>query len=106
MGLPLNLDAASFDQLIGNDAVQLIDVRNRDELPRVDDLHALCIPMNELKKSAHLLDRNKTIILFCHSGIRTLEALDIIQEEFHMNNVCHLKGGLMQWMAYQARKNF
>ena len=102
MDLPWNLDAASFDQLIGNDAVQLIDVRNRDELPRVDELNALCIPMNELKNAAHLLDRDKTIILFCHSGIRTLEALDILQEEFHLTHVCHLKGGLIQWLAYKS----
>lgn len=98
------IDAVEFDQLIHREDVQLIDIRNEDELPRVDELNALRIPLLSLKKDAERLDQTKRIVLFCHSGMRTQSALEILQDELHFNNVSHLKGGIIQWIHFKSKQ--
>ncbi len=98
------LTAEEFDLLVHQKNVQLIDIRNEDELPKISELNALQIPLTILKNNIHQLDKEKKIILFCHSGIRTQTALDILHDEFQMNNVSHLKGGIIKWLDYKATK--
>lgn len=98
------IDAEEFDQLTHREDVQLIDIRNEDEMPRVDELNALQIPLLSLKHEATHLDKTKRIVLFCHSGMRTQTALEILQDELHFNNVSHLKGGIIQWLHYKSKQ--
>ena len=98
------ISAEEFDALLNRNDVQLIDIRNRDERPHVDELNALRIPLSELKHQIDKLEKEKQIVLFCHAGIRTLEALDILQDEFHVSNVSHLKGGIIRWLEYKSNK--
>lgn len=98
------ISAEEFDVLRNRTDVQLIDIRNKDEQPHVDELNAMRIPLSELKFHIDLLKKEKQIILFCHSGIRTLDALDILQDECQLNNVSHLKGGIIKWLDYKSNK--
>ena len=98
------ISAEEFDALRNRTDVQLIDIRNKDEQPHVDELNAMRIPLSELKLHIDLLKKEKQIILFCHSGIRTLDALDILQDECQLNNVSHLKGGIIKWLDYKSNK--
>jgi len=84
--------------------VQLIDIRNKDEQPHVDELNAIRIPLSELKHNIDLFEKEKKIILFCHSGIRTSDALDILQDEYQFNNISHLKGGIVRWLEFKSNK--
>jgi adenylyltransferase/sulfurtransferase len=98
------IDAAEFEYLLTTKNIQLIDIRNRDELPKLDELQALRIPINELEQHIEKIDKEKKVILFCHSGHRTQIALEVLQEEYQMKNVCHLKGGLLRWIDYKSTK--
>ncbi len=98
------ISASEFDDMLGRNNIQLIDIRNEYELPKVDELNALRIPLTELKEQVHRLEKEKQIILFCHSGLRTQTALDILHEEFHLSNVSHLKGGIIKWLDYKSNK--
>ena len=95
------ISAREFDELVGK-GVQIIDIRNEDELPEVSELNAIKIPLPSLRENIAQLDPEKKIILFCHSGIRTQTALDMLEDEFHMTNVAHLKGGIIKWLDYKS----
>jgi molybdopterin/thiamine biosynthesis adenylyltransferase/rhodanese-related sulfurtransferase len=93
-----------FDSLIESNNVQIIDIRNEHELPKVEELNAFQIPLSSLKNNIELLEKEKQIVLFCHSGIRTQTALELLQDEFHMSNVSHLEGGIVKWLDYKSKK--
>jgi len=44
------------------------------------------------------LDRNKTYLIYCHSGARSGEALDIM-EELDFQEAYSISGGITAWQA-------
>jgi adenylyltransferase/sulfurtransferase len=101
--IPTELSAQEFDDLINTKDVLLVDIRNPSELPRVDQLNALQIPMHTLSQQAEVLfESDKHIVLFCHSGIRTQAAMELLREEYYLQHVSHLRGGIIRWIDYKA----
>ena len=94
----IDLNVEEFIGKINNPMVQLIDVRNEIEIPKVD-FKCIQIPLPILKENIHLLNKEKEIVLFCHIGVRSLEALELLQDEFDFKHVCHLKGGIMKYFS-------
>jgi adenylyltransferase/sulfurtransferase len=93
-----DLTVEEFIEKINNPLVQLIDVRNETELPKVD-FNCTKIPLPTLKENIHLLNKEKEIVLFCHAGIRSLEAAERLQDEFDFQQVSHLKGGIVKYFS-------
>ncbi len=91
------LTQKEFLQKIDAGNVQVIDVRNVGEMPVVDFFQCENIPLHDLLEHPEKIDSRKTVLLFCHAGIRSQIALDFLLEEYKMNNVFHLKGGLLKW---------
>ncbi len=60
--------------------IQFIDVRERDEVPKVDSKNSIQIPMNELKNRKDELDLTATLVLYCASGIRSKKAVILLQQ--------------------------
>ncbi len=53
------------------------------------------IPLGELKKSLAILDKNKPVVILCHSGGRSLQAAGILlQNEF--KEVYNVSKGIMR----------
>jgi molybdopterin/thiamine biosynthesis adenylyltransferase/rhodanese-related sulfurtransferase len=94
----IDLGVEEFIGKINNPLVQLIDVRNEIEIPKVD-FKCIQIPLPILKENIHLLNKEKEIVLFCHIGVRSLEALELLQDEFGFQHVSHLKGGIMKYFS-------
>jgi len=94
----IDLNVEEFIEKINNPLVQLIDVRNETELPKVD-FKCTQIPLTTLKENIHLLNKEKEIVLFCHAGIRSLEAAERLQDEFDFQQVSHLKGGIVKYFS-------
>ena len=90
------LSQEEFLSKIKKGNVQIIDVRNRDE-KSIDYFQYEIIPIAELREKINLLDKSKEILLFCHSGQRSLTALEILTDEFNFKNIFHLKGGIIKW---------
>jgi molybdopterin/thiamine biosynthesis adenylyltransferase/rhodanese-related sulfurtransferase len=91
------LTQEEFLQKIQLGNVQVIDVRNEDEFPKMNELQAEIIPMQTLLAHPEKIDTQKDVLLFCHAGVRSLEALEFLHEECNMKNVYHLKGGIIKW---------
>ncbi len=92
----------SVDELLNlissNENIQLIDVREKNEQPEIAALKDLKIPLNEIENRVHEISKDKKVIVICQSGIRSKQAIEILQNKYGFENLFNLKGGLMEWI--------
>jgi len=82
-----------FDE-INNDEVLFLDVRNEDEVPEISLKNKIQIPLLHLEKEIEKLDKNKTIYVFCQSGIRSKIAAELLQKH-EFKNIKSIAGGAL-----------
>jgi sulfur-carrier protein adenylyltransferase/sulfurtransferase len=77
----------------------LIDVREpfEFEIARIDG--ATLIPLGEIQERADELDRRQTLIVHCHSGRRSAQAVQLLKQR-GFTNVYNLEGGIDAWSEY------
>ncbi|CAN5372398.1 adenylyltransferase/sulfurtransferase MoeZ [soil metagenome] len=93
----LEIDGATFKSLSGRESTVIIDVREKGELPLINSFEHLQLPMSNFKNGIADIEE-KTLLLFCQHGIRSLTAGNIVHEMFGSEkNVYSLKGGLVKW---------
>jgi adenylyltransferase/sulfurtransferase len=75
---------------------QLIDVREtfEHEIARIDG--AKLIPLREIGGRVDELEKNRPIIVHCHSGQRSAAAVRLLKER-GLENVYNLNGGIDAW---------
>ena len=76
------------------DALQFVDVRNRDECARCRHPAAVNIPVDELRSRLGELDPSKSTLVTCQSGLRGHLATRILKQN-GFQNVRNLTGGMM-----------
>jgi adenylyltransferase/sulfurtransferase len=78
------------------ESFSLIDVREpfEYEIARIDK--ATLIPLREIVGRASELERNNEIIIHCHSGARSAEAVRVLQQK-GFSKVYNLEGGIDAW---------
>jgi adenylyltransferase/sulfurtransferase len=79
----------------GND-VFLLDVRNPDEFEicRIDG--AKLIPLPQLLEGMHQLDSARDVAVYCHTGIRSAQAVNFLRS-VGFSRVKNLRGGIDAW---------
>lgn len=83
--------------LASENAADIIDVREPGELPSVTEFKNIKIPLNQLNNQKDLIQTD-TVIVFCQSGKRSLQAVKILSSIFgNTKNIYSLKGGILQW---------
>jgi len=92
--------------LLKNPNYIVLDVRERDEYNSGHLENAINIPMSELKNKFRSLPSDKTIIINCYSGKRSLLALNFLKDQGY-DNLINLKGGIMAWIneGYPVKNN-
>ncbi len=82
--------------LLKNDTnIILLDVRTSDEFSSEHIEGATLIPVQELSENLSKLDKEKKIIVYCHSGMRSIAASRIlVKNGFTPLNVT---GGITAW---------
>lgn len=85
------------DRISKGDSMQFIDVREVYEEPKIPELNGICIPMGSILDSIDQIEREKVVIIYCHSGIRSRMAIKTLQEKHHFNNLINLTGGVIEW---------
>jgi adenylyltransferase/sulfurtransferase len=78
------------------DDVFILDVRNPDEyaICRIDG--AELIPLNRLLEGVHTLDSARDIVVHCHRGIRSAQAVNFLRS-IGFSKVKNLRGGIDAW---------
>ncbi|EDT14478.1 rhodanese-like domain-containing protein [Clostridium perfringens] len=83
-------------KLINDGEVTLIlDVRNEDEFAEGHLKNAIQIPVKELKENLSDIEKFKDelVLVYCRSGKRSAEAVDILKEN-GFKNLVHMKDGI------------
>ena len=71
-------------------------LREPDEVAFVSLPGAIYIPMGEIPGRLHELDPDKTIVVYCHHGVRSMRVVNfLLQRDFE--NVANLEGGIDAW---------
>jgi len=78
------------------ETLTLIDVREPYEYEIARIAGARLIPLGELQSRVDELPRTGTLVLHCHSGIRSEHAVRLL-EEAGFDNACNLEGGIDAW---------
>jgi adenylyltransferase/sulfurtransferase len=87
------VEEININELVSFDNIQFIDVRELNEEPKIKLENYLQIPLSELKENTNKIDTTKTVVAFCHSGIRSKIAIEILKTAGFMN--CYsLTGGI------------
>ena len=80
-------------QDIKKDEYLLIDVRSKKEYLEGHLNGAINIPLSNIKENINEIEKDKKILLYCQSGLRSKKAFKIL-EDLGYKNVYNLKGGL------------
>ena len=99
------LDAAGFDKLLLQDNIQVVDVREWDELPEIKDFTSTRIPLSKL--GTNLFQFNKeTIVFLCQTGKRSLLAAGSLNETLGKTKKLYsLRGGIANWLTTHQTQN-
>ena len=86
--------AESILNKIDNDEVLFLDVRNENELPKINFKNGIQIPLLNLENEIEKLNPNQTIYVFCQSGIRSKKAVEMLQKH-QFKNIKSIAGGAL-----------
>ncbi len=86
-----------FDELRKNENVSIIDVREKDELPVIDEFPVTQIPLSRFELGVSAIAEKNKIVLICKSGKRSLSALKLLTERYPDCIAYSLKGGIDAW---------
>lgn len=76
--------------------VVLLDVREDSELSICRIEGALHIPMGQIPERADSLPQDKTLVVFCHHGMRSLNVVQYLESR-GFENAVNLAGGIHAW---------
>lgn len=88
--------AQAADWLKQNPQGQLIDVRSPEEYAPEHIKGARLIPVQELESRLPEIKKDKPILLYCHSGRRSTQALQMLKDH-GFTNLFQVAGGIMAW---------
>lgn len=96
-----NIDANVFEQKLNAGGAQVLDVRTAGEfigghLKNV--LQADWTDREQFVERTKHLDKNKTLLIYCASGIRSAQAAAFLKQE-GFREVINLQGGIAAWNA-------
>ena len=86
-------------KLINQGEVTLIlDVRDADEFAKGHLKNAIQIPVKELKENLSDIEKFKDelVLVYCRSGKKSAEAINILKEN-GFKNLVHMKDGISKW---------
>lgn len=93
--------AQALQQMLEDDAIELVDVRNPDEraLFHIGGKH---IPVAVLQENLSGIDTTRTVIFYCASGKRSAEAVKQLLKAIPGTKAYSLAGGMKAWQEMLA----
>jgi len=91
------VDSDIFNGMVVKGNIDVIDVRELHEMPAVNEFNHIRIPLAQLADNTSLIKSN-TVIAFCQSGKRSLQAAKILSGIFgDSKKIYSLRGGIVEW---------
>jgi molybdopterin/thiamine biosynthesis adenylyltransferase/rhodanese-related sulfurtransferase len=98
-----SISIIDFEELRINEKITIIDVRERNELPLVNEFDFISIPLNDLPNLLANIPIENKIVVFCKSGNSSLKAVKILNEEQPQLIAYSLTGGLDAWQQFNNK---
>ncbi len=83
-------------KLTTKEDIILYDIRSEGEVAQGVLPHSEYLPMHLIPLKLADFPKDKEIILYCRSGVRSYHACKFLMQE-GFNNVINLKGGIIDW---------
>jgi len=94
------LSAPELKAKIDNqEALFLLDVREPNEFHYAHIENSVLIPLHQIPARLDELDKQQTIVVICHHGMRSQQAA-LYLEHAGFNNLANLHGGVEAWAVY------
>jgi sulfur-carrier protein adenylyltransferase/sulfurtransferase len=92
------ITATELKQRMDNgDDIQLIDVREADEVAIASIPNAVHIPLGQVMARASEIDPNRETVIHCKMGGRSAKAIEALKRSGFTGNLINLKGGITAW---------
>lgn len=91
------LSVDEFENLRKLEKITIIDVREKGELPVVDEFDFTLIPLSEFENLVLTISQENKIVVFCKLGQRSLNAIKILKDKFPDCKAYSLAGGIENW---------
>ncbi|RYU78279.1 molybdopterin-synthase adenylyltransferase MoeB [Hymenobacter persicinus] len=75
----------------------LLDVREPEEYATCHLPGATLVPLGSLEHSLARIPRHHPVVVYCHRGGRSAQAIARLQHEFGFDNLLNLQGGIQAW---------
>ena len=99
------ISVREFEALLVKEKVRVIDVRERNELPLVSEFDFIQIPMSKFKEGISSFENSGTIVIFCQTGKRSANAVQILKNNFPDCQAYSLAGGIIAWKNHKQSIN-
>ena len=94
----LNLGAKEFSEKIAEEGVRILDVRTPDEISKgyIEGAQFVDFYREDFKIEIDSLNKEFAYAIYCRSGKRSAQAMEIMKE-FGFKNLYNLDGGIIEW---------
>ena len=75
---------------------QLIDVREPHEVD-ICNIGGDLIPMGEIPDNVDKIVKDKPVVIYCRSGMRSGKMCAYLEQNFGFTNLYNLNGGILAW---------
>jgi len=96
--LPDSVDVVTVNDLLNNEDVLILDVREQFEYDEKHIPGITLIPMGEVPARLNEIPTDKEVILTCRSGNRSGQVADFLRQQ-GFTNVHNMEGGIVAWEA-------
>jgi molybdopterin/thiamine biosynthesis adenylyltransferase/rhodanese-related sulfurtransferase len=90
------ISSARLKVLITSKELQIIDVREEWETPKISELNAVNIPLNTLPDNLDKIKKGITTVVCCQKGGRSIQAINYLEKN-GFDNLINLTGGIINF---------
>jgi len=91
-----SISASQFQLLLKEKSIQVYDIRQDWEDPKLQYADCIKLPMENIEAAAELLSRTKKIVVICQFGSRSKVAVDYLKAKHEFVDVVNLDGGMAE----------
>ena len=86
-------------RLQADEDIQLVDVREDLEFDYCHLPGSYLLPLGEVPRRAAEIRAEGPVVVICHHGVRSAQALGYLRQRLGRTNVVNLRGGVAAWAA-------
>jgi len=97
------ISIVDFEELRIKEKITIIDVREMNELPLVNEFDFTTFTLNDLPNLIATIPTENKIVFFCKSGNRSLKAVKLFYEKHPQITAYSLIGGIDAWQQFNNK---